>query len=219
MSDNSFASINFNDPESMHIFMEHEKSMCPSYKVNNGTEMNFSIKIIQQQDMKNSFVISGSLSMPNFNNNLFIKYNASSPPTYNSNFSGSGLPYPNEYVAFENTPNKGTVEIRNGDFAFVLQYPNSYYINMGTIYVPPQVKMQVVDKNNRNIGKEMTLNLGEGIPFRTLTWPNQRNWNDGAMFYNNQVLPVRSQYQLLLDSAYPSTNTMPKNFWGSVFPH
>jgi hypothetical protein len=90
---------------------------------------------------------------------------------------------------------------------------------MGTIYIPPQVRMVIVDKDNKELSKILTLNLGEGIPFRTLTWPKQRNWNEGSLFYNNQTLPVRSQYQILLDSAYPSKNVMPKNFWGMVYPH
>ena len=120
MSSTSFASINFNDPESVRIFQEHSTNMCPAYKVDNGSDFTFNINIISNKDKQNSYVVSGKLNMPNFNEKLYVKYNASSPPTYNSNFSGSGLPYPNEEVAFENTPNRGVAEVINGDFSFVL---------------------------------------------------------------------------------------------------
>jgi hypothetical protein len=218
-SSNSFASINFNDPESSNIFEKHSQTMCSTNKTSNGDDFTFDIKIIKKEDKTNAYVVTGKLKFPNFTRKIFIKYNASSPPDYNSNFSGSGLPFPNEEVAFENTPNKGITEVKNGDFSFVIRYPNSYYTNMGTIYVPPQVRLMLVNKDNTELSDILTVNLGEGIPFRTLTWPVQRNWNNGPLFYNNQNLPVRSQYQILLDSAYPSTNIMPKNFWGLVYPH
>ena len=39
------------------------------------------------------------------------------------------------------------------------------------------------------------------------------------MFYKSlQTLPVRSQEQILRDSAYPKKNKMPKNFWGLTPP-
>lgn len=218
-SGNSFASINFNDPKSPNIFEKHSQEMCSSYKKSNGNDFTFNLKLLKKKDEKNAYIVSGKLEYPNFVQKYYIKYNGANPPNYNSTFSGSGLPFPNEDIAFENTPNRGVAEIVNGDFKFVIKYPNSYYTNMGTIYIPPQVRMVIVDKDNKELSKILTLNLGEGIPFRTLTWPKQRNWNEGSLFYNNQTLPVRSQYQILLDSAYPSKNVMPKNFWGMVYPH
>jgi len=219
MSDNSFAGINFNDPQSQNIFDNNNKMMCPINKLDDGSEFNFNVQIKKNRNLKDGFIVSGKLNFPNFTEKLYIKYTASSPPTYNSNFSGSGLPFPNELIAFENSPNKGITEVNGGSFRFSLRYPNSYYTNMGTVYVPPQVKMVLTNKDNKDMGKPLIINLGEGIPFRTLTWPIQRDWNKGAMFYNNPNLPVRTQYQILLDSAYPSTNKTPKNFWGMVSPH
>lgn len=219
MSDNSFASINFNDPESLSIFQNHSKMMCPLYKEDDGSSFNFDIKLQKiNNGNNNGFIVSGKLNFPNLTQKLFIKYTASSPPTYNANFSGSALPFPNELVAFENTPNKGVAEVINGNFKFILNYPNSYYTNMGTIYVPPQVKISLVDNNNKELGSPQTINLGEGVPFRTLTWPVQRNWNNGSLFYSNPNLPVRTQYEILLDSAYPNVNKTPKNFWGKKPP-
>ena len=211
MSDNSFAGVNFDDKESKKIFETHSKMMCPQYK--NLNENSFVINLkIKNNNVNNSFSINGNV-LGN-NKEQFIKYSASNPPTYNSNFSGSGLPFPNETIAFENTPNMGVIEVINGSFSFNIRYPNSYYINLGTIYVPPQLRLMLVDKDNKQIGNLKTINLGEGIPFRTLSWPIKRDWDKGALFYKNDDLPVRTQYQILLDSAYPSTNKIPDNFWG-----
>jgi hypothetical protein len=212
MSDNSFSGINFDDKESKKIFDIHSKTMCPLYK--NLNENSFVINLkIKNNNINNSFIISGNV-LGHTNSEIFIKYSASNPPTYNSNFSGSGLPFPNETIAFENTPNMGVIEVINGKFSFAIRYPNSYYINLGSVYIPPQVRLMLVDKNNKQMESIKTVNLGEGIPFRTLTWPIQRDWNKGALFYKNNDLPVRTQYQILLDSSYPSTNKIPENFWG-----
>ena len=216
MGDNSFAGINFNDSESFDIFEQHSKMMCPKYK--NLNESGFIVNLKVKNTNNNSFVISGNVNTNDFEQR-FIKYTAANPPTYNNSFSGSALPFPSEEIAYENTPNRGVVEIINGQFSFTIRYPNSYYINIGTIYVKPHLKLILVDKDNNTIGKQRVIELGEGVPFRTLTWPSQRDWNNGPLFYQNNNLPVRTQNQILLDSAYPSENIVPDNFWGLVRPN
>ena len=215
MSDNSYAGINFNDHESRQIFNEHSKMMCPQYK----NEFIFNLKI-KEDSTNNKFIITGNINNINNSDEIFIKYSASNSPTYNSSFSGGGLPFPTEEIAFQNTPNNGIVKVNNRSFTFSLRYPNSYYINMGTIYVPPQVRILLVDKNNKQLFESKIIHLGDGIPFRTLTWPIQRDWNKGALFYKNDEIPktVRTQYEILMDTAYPSTNNIPSNFWGKKTP-
>ena len=59
--------------------------------------------------------------------------------------------------------------------------------------------------------------MGNGIPFRMLTYQQTPVTvsRDSPNFYNGGFnLPVRTQEQILRDSAYPDKNTMPKNFWG-----
>lgn len=222
MSLNSFASINNDDPESAKIFEYREKNMCNNFKQAQKNLPLCFVNIVSNNDT--SFIVSGNLkgSVLNLANqaNLFLKFWASNPPNYNSNFSGSGLPYPNDEVAFENSENIGTSELSNGKFSFSLSYPNSYYTNMGTVYVKPEVQIQVFDSNtNKSVSQIQHINLGEGVPFRTLTYPTQRNWNEGPLFYKNNQMPVlRNQEQILLESAYPLTNTVPKNFWGKKPP-
>ena len=222
MSLNSFASINNDDPQSAQIFDYREKNMCDTFKNAHKNLPLCDVNIISNND--SSFIVSGNLkgNLLQLSNrtNLYIKYWASNSPTYNSNYSGSGLPYPNEEVAFENSENIGTSNLNNGKFSFSISYPNSYYTNMGTIYIKPEVQIQVFDnQTNKEVSEIQHINLGEGIPFRTLTYPYQRNWNEGSLFYRNTKMPtLRNQEQILQESAYPLTNTMPNNFWGKKPP-
>ena len=145
--------------------------------------------------------------------NKKIIFYAANPPTYGGSFSGSGLPYANEEMAFENTPNVGSVLTdNNGNFKFKIKYPNSYY-NV-TKLIEPVVYVRVCGKKEIH-----TIPLKNGIPFRLLTYPPQRQEPE---FYNTigrNFLPVRNQEQILRDSGYPSKNIMPKNFWGNAVPH
>tara|TARA_Y100000589_G_C27134983_1_gene622159 strand:+ start:901 stop:1473 length:573 start_codon:yes stop_codon:yes gene_type:complete len=151
--------------------------------------------------------------------NPTIVYWAASPPGYVTSYSGAGLPYANPDIAYEKTPNKGSVHAVNGEFEFHIKYPNSYYAGLGTAYVPPAVHIKVCDGNDQKIH---TIKLGNGIPFRLQTYPSPP---EGAprcspMFYDTaKKLPVRTQEQILVDSGYPSKNEMPDNFWGLKPPH
>ena len=220
MADNSFAGINFSDPNSPAIFKNNEEKMCPKWKDESPSKFSFDIKIDQLDNVYEvNGTLTGNLLIMAKVQNLMLKYWASSPPTYGSDFSGSGMPYPNKTIAFENSPNRGVVNIINGQFKIKLNYPNSYYDNLGTIYVPPQVQFEIYNTNHESVSDVLTIILGEGIPYRTQSWPTQRNWNDGPLFYKNNNLPVRTQFQILCDSAYPKTNNMPANFWGLTPPH
>lgn len=212
MSNNSFAGINFNNPDSKEIFETQSKMMCPLYKSEN--DDCFIDNLLLEDNNNGILLITGTVKESN--EEYYIKYVAANPPTYSSNFSGSGLPYPTENIAYENTLNKGVIRVEKGKFSFKINYPNSYYKNMGTVHVKPHVKVLLFNDKNENIGEEKILYLGEGIPFRAIS----RNIkNTSPLFYVNNNLPVRTQYQILLDSAYPSTNTVPNNFWGSMPPH
>ena len=220
MSNNSFAGINFNNNDSKNIFEYQKKAVCNKYK--DIDDLDFKINI--HNDINRfSYIIKGNigdnLKDISLVKTLYIKYNASSPPTYNNSYSGSALPFPNENIAFENTPNKGVAKVINGSFEFTIKYPNSYYTNLGNDLVSPEVKIIIVNNDNNKVSDMKIFKLGNSVPFRTLTWPVERNWNKGALFYDNKNLPIRTQYEILLDSAYPSENKVPVNFWGTIKPH
>jgi hypothetical protein len=100
-----------------------------------------------------------------------ISWKASAPVTRGIGFAGSGLPYPNKDIAYENTPNKGTVESIDGSFSIQLNgIPAGYYSGLGSIYVPPVVEFLSV--------------LNDGKQFQSTLWINDTavpyRWTSGA---------------------------------------
>lgn len=139
-------------------------------------------------------------------------YIAASPPEFKASFSGSGLPFASPSQAFDNTPNKGyaTVDAMN-TANITIYYPNAYYSGMGSTYVPPTLYLTY---HNGFVEKVVSIKLSHGIPYRMLTYPLLPTRKD-AMFYAGMwELPVRSQEQILRDSAYPDVNKMYCNHWG-----
>ena len=94
-------------------------------------------------------------------------------------------------------------------------------MGLGSVYVEPCVHIKVCEEGGDN--KVHRIALGNGIPFRMLTYPPSLP-NTAArknpMFYSGrQDLPMRNQEQLLRESGYPQENIMPSNFWGKAVPH
>ena len=91
-----------------------------------------------------------------------LEYLAPTTPDIRESYSGSGLPFPTELIAFDNTPNYGKIELpSNGQFQFKIIRPNSFYINNGSTLVKPHIKM-IVDQRDLF---EIQL---EPIPYRSL---------------------------------------------------
>lgn len=213
----------FIDEYKLSIFKESEQTMNPKWKSVYKNLPLCEVHIANNQ-IDTNYLISGTLknellALSGYEP-LVLKYYAANSPTYNGSFSGSGLPYPNEEVAFEKSENMGQVDIHEGKFLFKIRFPNSYYKNLGTIFVPPEVRIRVCSKTKGTAVSDIqVVRLGENIPFRSLDYPNQRNFLNGPFFYDNTQMPaVRSQYQILMDSAYPSQNIQPPNFWGLTPP-
>ena len=141
---------------------------------------------------------------------LKIKYIAAAPANYSASFTGSGLPFPSFAFATDDTPNKGEAQLDHmNEFKFTIAMPNSYYGALGTVLVPPTV--YVLYEAESKVVRRVAIKLEEPIPYRTLTYQNGRT---SAEFYNIP-LPVRSQEQILRDSAYPVDSTLiPANHWG-----
>ena len=182
-----------------------DKKTCQGVVINEGT---------------GNITVQGKLKLKE---DTTILYWAASPADFRSSFSGSGLPFKDPNQAFDRSPNVGAVKTQNGEFKFTVFYPNAYYIGLGSLYVPPHVHIKVCGAKNKDIYH--SIKISEGIPFRTLTHPAPptENPRTGPLFYHNMNLPIRSQEQILRDSAYPSHGianqkvveaTMPKNFWG-----
>lgn len=93
-----------------------------------------------------------------------LRYLAAAPPDFRDSYAGSALPFPNEEIAYDTTPNKNHLQISDGKFEFRLSYPNSYYINGGSKLIKPHVTIVVDDSDVINV------QLGEPlVPNRSLT--------------------------------------------------
>lgn len=119
---------------------------------------------VSSDSNKGSFLVKGSLKSPVASG--VVKFIASNPADFRQSYSGSGLPFPNPEIAYENTQNKGSARVTNGNFEFYIQYPNSLYINQGTTLLSPHVLVKLCDSSDENV--EVVV-LGDGIPHRTLT--------------------------------------------------
>jgi hypothetical protein len=203
--------------ESNEVFEYRKTEMCSRWNrllEKKYTNMDLSVYKNSEFPPENGdFLIRGRLKGSLVVQSGFIKFWAANPADYGCSFYGSGLPYPNEEVAYENTINKGVVPIEGNEFTFNVYYPNSYYRNMGTVLVPPTIKIVVVNGDNERLSPIFEVKIGEGIPYRTLDFTPLRNWSKGPLFYQNIPL-ITTQEKILINSAYPKNNHIPSNFWG-----
>lgn len=138
-----------------------------------------------------------------------IAYLAAAPADHITSYAGSGLPFPNKEIAYLNTPNKGTAKLTLRRFEINILMPNSYCVDMCNELVKPTLLLKYT---NNNIVRIIRVPVGNRIPYRSQNYPVQRT---GPNFYSaGSTMPIRSQYQILLDSAYPKVNQMPENHWG-----
>jgi hypothetical protein len=161
-------------------------------------------------------IIKGQLKDSMMSCKLFFW--AAAPPTLGISFSGSGMPYPDASVAYDRTPNRGIVDVKNGQFTIHMKYPNAYYIGLGSLYVPPHVNFKLCQEGQAD--SYMSIQIDDGIPFRTLTYPAppSKKPRTSPLFYHEPEYGARSQEDILRVSAYPATNTTPDNFWGKRPP-
>ena len=122
--------------------------------------------IVEQNDSGN-IIVRGNIKIPSSNTKLV--YWASNPPDFNYSFSGSALPFSSADQAFSNMVNVGTTNTIGNSFEFKLFYPNSYYVGLGSVLVPPQVYIKIC--NGDSVSNVQVINLGPPMPSRTLTYP------------------------------------------------
>jgi hypothetical protein len=158
--------------------------------------------------------ITGSFNITESLVGAKVYFWAAAPPTYGTSYYGSGHPYANPIMAYDGTPNKGMVEVKNGTFNFNIKYPNAYYIGLGSLYVPPHVNLKLCVEGMQD--KYFNIQVDNGIPFRTLTYPSppSEKPRTSPLFYHECMDTARSQESILRASGYPEKNEMPTNFWG-----
>jgi len=114
--------------------------------------------IIKYNAVEDTFTITGKSHV-----NKTIKYWASNPIWKNYSYAGSGLPYPNHNIAYENTINHGIVSVINGQFTITVQHPSEYYVSQGKKLLKPHVHLHLLDED-----KVVTLVIADFLPYRSL---------------------------------------------------
>lgn len=167
---------------------------------------------INNKDKKFDIIVKGTMldTIPSGE----IRYLAASPCDRRASFTGSGFPFHNAEQAFMDSPNKGIVRLQGNHFEIPLLFPNSYYVQVGRELVPPTLFLMYDGQNGDE--RVVRIKLGDPVPYRFLGYPSQFTMgrNDASFYHAHHNLPVRSQEQVLLDSAYPNKNKMSKDFWG-----
>jgi len=161
-----------------------------------------------------SINVEGKLEFPfNSQTNKLI-FVAAKEADLRTSYSGAGLPFANSEMAYDSTPNQGEidVELNTNKFSFSINAPNSYYSGLGTVYIKPHIQLILIE--NQNVVNIFTVKVNDGIPFRTLSYPDAPPRCSPLFYGNNDILPVRTQEQILRDSSYPDSNDTPSNFWG-----
>jgi len=168
-------------------------TQCP-FKEYNIKVVNCNTKIIKTNG---DVLVEGNIED---SGNKKIVYWASNPANYTYSAGGSGMPFANVEQAFENTPNKGSVMSNGNSFSFYIQHPNAYYLELGTIYVPPTVYYQICSGDTLSDIKEIV--ISDGIPFRRLTHDPKRT---SPLYYKGrfQLDNTLNQEQILRNITPP----------------
>ena len=103
-----------------------------------------------------------------------------------TNYSGSGLPFPNYEIAFENTPNIHKID-SSGVFNVSFKYPNSFYMPDGLNKIKPSIFF--VFTSNENVAFRLQYELHDINALRTLV---NRASRKNPEFYGakDYILPI-----------------------------
>ena len=128
--------------------------------------------------------ITGSIKFPIQYSNVFII--APTPIDRMVNYSGSGLPFPNENIAFENTPNYQIID-KSGNININFKYPNSFYSRNGKNKIVSSIFIELTKQDG--ISFQLQYELEDLNNLRTLI--NREN-RKGPEFYGakDSILPI-----------------------------
>ena len=146
-----------------------------------------------------------------------IQWRAANPPTRGIGFNGSGYPYPNQDIAYENTPNQGTVESTDGSFSIQLTgIPSGYFSGLGSIYVPPLLEFFSKSQSGKTLHSTLWIN-DTAAPYRwtsggPATMRPERDTEDSTgramYYYGREQLPLfDNQEAQLRAKGYPAEMT------------
>jgi hypothetical protein len=138
--------------------------------------------------------LNGYIKYPHYYSKIVII--APNPIDRMINYSGSGLPFPNEYIAFENTPNYILVDETQQIVDIKFKYPNSYYSPNGKNKILPSIFIQLTENNGKHF--QLQYELIDLVNMRTLINRESRN---GPEFYSSKddILPISTSENVMLE--------------------
>jgi hypothetical protein len=112
------------------------------------------------------------------------------------NYSGSGLPFPNEDIAFENTPNYKLVDKTRQQIDIKFKYPNSFYSRNGKNKILPSIFIQLTENSGKHF--QLQYELADLVNMRTLI---NRESRKGPEFYSSKddILPIATAENVMYE--------------------
>ena len=128
--------------------------------------------------------IAGSIRNNALYSNIILT--APNPIDRMTNYSGSGLPFPNYEIAFEKTPNIHNID-SSGVFNVPFKYPNSFYMPDGLNKIKPSIFF--IFTSNENVSFRLQYELHDINALRTLV---NRASRKNPEFYGakDYILPI-----------------------------
>lgn len=143
----------------------------------------------------NNFIlnITGYIKNSTYYNKIVII--APNPIDRMINYSGSGLPFPNEHIAFENTPNYKLIN-NSENINVQFKYPNSFYSRDGKNKILPSLFVQLTDVSGKSFQLQYELE-----DFNTLRTLINRENRKGPEFYSNKdtILPIANAENVMYE--------------------
>jgi len=113
-----------------------------------------------------------------------------------TSFSGKGLPFPCEMIAFENTPNFEVISSK-GEFNVIFLYPNSYYSPDGYTKIKSPIIFSLDNK-------KIIIELNDKCPLKTL---RDRKRGDPNFYGTREfILPIGTANEVMNYYSYAKLN-------------
>ena len=142
----------------------------------------------------NKINVKGYIKNPGNYHKMIIM--APNPIDTITSFSGKGLPFPCEMIAFENTPNFETIQ-SNGEFNVVFLYPNSYYTPDGYTKIKSPIVFSLDNK-------KIIIELNDKCPLKTL---RDRKRGDPNFYGTREfILPIGTAEEVMNYYSYAKLN-------------
>lgn len=122
-------------------------------------------------DSDGNIKITGNITQMGMAKDVIIS--APNPIDRMTTYTGSGLPFPCAYIAFENTPNIAKITDPTGYFNLKFSYPNGYYTTDAHTKIEPSIFITFHWKDETKEKTVVRLPLTNNLPVRTLNYrPN-----------------------------------------------